>query len=51
MLLLAADSTVTQAAGASGDSNVSAFIAAFRDAFGLTPAAYRQQAGADSGRR
>jgi AraC-like DNA-binding protein len=43
MLLLAADSTVTEAATASGYSNVSAFIAAFRDAFGVTPAAYRQQ--------
>jgi AraC-like DNA-binding protein len=44
MLLLAAESTVTEAAIASGYSNVSAFIAAFRDAFGLTPATYRQQA-------
>jgi AraC-like DNA-binding protein len=43
MLLLAADSTVTGAATASGYSNVSAFIAAFRDAFGVTPAAYRHQ--------
>ena len=43
-LLLAAGSTVTGAATASGYSNVSAFIAAFRDAFGVTPAAYRQQA-------
>jgi AraC-like DNA-binding protein len=42
-LLLAAGSTVTSAATASGYSNVSAFIAAFRDAFGVTPAAYRQQ--------
>lgn len=43
MLLLAAGSTVTTAAAASGYSNTSAFIAAFRDAFGLTPAAYRHQ--------
>jgi AraC-like DNA-binding protein len=43
MLLLAAGSTVTSAATASGYGNVSAFIAAFRDAFGVTPAAYRQQ--------
>jgi len=42
-LLLAAGSTVTGAATASGYSNVSAFIAAFRDAFGVTPAAYRNQ--------
>jgi len=42
-LLLAAGSTVTGAASASGYSNTSAFIAAFRDAFGITPAAYRQQ--------
>jgi AraC-like DNA-binding protein len=42
MLLLAAGSTVTGAATASGYSNVSAFIAAFRDAFGVTPAVYRQ---------
>jgi AraC-like DNA-binding protein len=44
MLLLAAESTVTEAAVASGYTNVSAFIAAFRDAFGVTPAAYRHQA-------
>jgi AraC-like DNA-binding protein len=43
MLLLAAGSTVTGAATTSGYSNVSAFIAAFRDAFGITPAVYRQQ--------
>lgn len=43
-LLLAADSTVTGAATASGYSNVSAFIASFRDAFGVTPAVYRNQA-------
>jgi len=43
MLLLAADSNVTGAAAASGYNNVSAFIAAFRDAFGVTPATYRQQ--------
>jgi len=43
MLLLAADSTVTGTAIASGYSNVSAFIAAFRDAFGVTPTAYRHQ--------
>jgi AraC-like DNA-binding protein len=42
-LLLAAGSSVTAAASASGYSNTSAFIAAFRDAFGVTPAAYRQQ--------
>jgi AraC-like DNA-binding protein len=42
-LLLAAGSTVTRAATASGYSNVSAFIAAFKDAFGVTPAAYRHQ--------
>jgi AraC-like DNA-binding protein len=41
-LLLAEGSTVTSAAMASGYSNVSAFIAAFREAFGVTPAAYRQ---------
>jgi AraC-like DNA-binding protein len=44
ILLLAADSTVTGAAAASGYTNTSAFIAAFRDAFGVTPAAYRDQA-------
>jgi len=44
MLLLAAESTVTEAAIASGYGNVSAFIAAFKDAFGVTPAAYRHQA-------
>jgi AraC-like DNA-binding protein len=43
MLLLAGGGTVTGAATASGYSNVSAFIAAFRDAFGITPAAYRDQ--------
>ncbi len=43
MLLLAAGGTVTGAATASGYGNVSAFIAAFRDAFGVTPAAYRDQ--------
>jgi AraC-like DNA-binding protein len=43
MLLLAAGSTVTGASAASGYSNVSAFIAAFRDAFGVTPAAYRHE--------
>jgi AraC-like DNA-binding protein len=43
-LLLAEGSTVTRAAAASGYGNVSAFIAAFRDAFGVTPAAYRQTA-------
>lgn len=42
-LLLASGATVTAAATASGYGNTSAFIAAFRDAFGLTPAAYRQQ--------
>jgi AraC-like DNA-binding protein len=40
-LLLAAGSTVTRAATVSGYSNTSAFIAAFRDAFGVTLAAYR----------
>ncbi|HVT67927.1 MAG TPA: AraC family transcriptional regulator [Trebonia sp.] len=43
MLLLAAGSSVTAAAAASGYGNTSAFIAAFRDAFGVTPAAYRHQ--------
>jgi AraC-like DNA-binding protein len=43
MLLLAAGRTVTGAATASGYSNTSAFIAAFRDAFGITPAAYRHE--------
>ena len=43
-LLLAEGCTVTSAATASGYSNVSAFIAAFRDAFGVTPAVYRQTA-------
>jgi len=33
----------TGAAAASGYSNTSAFIAAFRDAFGVTPAAHRDQ--------
>jgi AraC-like DNA-binding protein len=45
MLLLAAGSTVTSAATASGYANTSAFIAAFRDAFGVTPAAYRHETG------
>ena len=40
-IVLAAGSTVTGAATASGYANTSAFIAAFRDAFGTTPAAYR----------
>lgn len=44
MLLLAAGATVTGAAADSGYGNVSAFIAAFRDAFGITPAAYRRLA-------
>jgi AraC-like DNA-binding protein len=43
VLLLAAGSTVTGAAAASGYTNTSAFIAAFHDAFGVTPAAYRDQ--------
>jgi AraC-like DNA-binding protein len=43
-LLLAEGSSVTSAATGSGYSNVSAFIAAFRDAFGVTPAVYRQTA-------
>jgi len=42
-LLLASGSSVTAAAIGSGYSNVSAFIAAFRDAFGVTPATYRDQ--------
>jgi AraC-like DNA-binding protein len=40
MILLAAGHSVTDAATASGYSNVSAYIAAFREAFGVTPAAY-----------
>lgn len=44
LLLLAADRTVTEAAAASGYGTISAFIAAFRDAFGVTPAAYRHEA-------
>ena len=43
ILLLAAGRTVTGAAAASGYTNTSAFIAAFRDAFGVTPAAYRDE--------
>jgi AraC-like DNA-binding protein len=43
MLLLAMGSTVTGAGTASGYTNASAFIAAFRDAFGVTPAAHRNQ--------
>ena len=43
MLLLTTGSTVTAAAAASGYTNTSAFIAAFRDAFGVTPAAYRHE--------
>ncbi len=43
LVLLAADSSVTGAATASGYWTTSAFIAAFRDAFGVTPAAYRHQ--------
>jgi AraC-like DNA-binding protein len=46
MVLLAASSTVIGAATASGYSHVSAFIAAFKDAFGVTPAAYCQQTAA-----
>jgi AraC-like DNA-binding protein len=42
-LLLAAGGTVTSAATASGYGNVSAFITAFHDAFGVTPGAYRHQ--------
>jgi AraC-like DNA-binding protein len=46
MLALAAGATVTEAAGVSGYGTVSAYIAAFRAAFGVTPAAYRlSQAG------
>jgi AraC-like DNA-binding protein len=40
MILLTAGHSVTAAAIASGYSNVSAYIAAFRDAFGVTPAGY-----------
>ena len=43
IILLAAGGTVTGAATASGYTNASAFIAAFRDAFGITPAAYRHK--------
>jgi AraC-like DNA-binding protein len=43
MLLLVTGSTVTGAATASGYTNTSAFIAAFQDAFGVTPAAYRRE--------
>jgi len=43
MLLLTAGSSVTGSATASGYTNTSAFIAAFRDAFGVTPAAYRHE--------
>ena len=43
IILLAAGGTVTGAATASGYTNASAFIAAFRDAFGITPAAYRHE--------
>ena len=43
MLLLATGTTVTGAGTASGYTNTSAFIAAFRDAFGITPAAYRHE--------
>ena len=42
-ILLAAGGTVTGAATASGYTNASAFIAAFRDAFGITPATYRHE--------
>lgn len=45
MLLLAAGSTVTGAGTAGGYTNTSAFIAAFRDAFSITPAAYRNSSG------
>lgn len=44
MLLLAAGSSVTEAAIDSGYGNISAFIAAFRGTFGITPAAYRAEA-------
>jgi AraC-like DNA-binding protein len=43
MLQLAAGSTVTAAASAAGYGSISAFIAAFRDAFGVTPAAWSRQ--------
>jgi AraC-like DNA-binding protein len=43
MLALAAGGTVTAASAASGYASTSAFIAAFRDAFGVTPAAYRHE--------
>ena len=42
-ILLAAGGTVTGAATASGYANAGAFIAAVRDAFGVTPAVYRHQ--------
>jgi AraC-like DNA-binding protein len=42
-LLLAAGGTVTGAATSSGYSTTSAFIAAFRDAFGETPGSYRHE--------
>lgn len=42
MLALAVGATVTEAADASGYGTISAYIAAFRDAFGVTPAAYRR---------
>jgi AraC-like DNA-binding protein len=40
MILLAAGHSVTATATASGYGNLSAYITAFRDAFGVTPAAY-----------
>lgn len=46
MILLAAGHSVTAAATASGYSNVSAYITAFRDAFGVTPAAYSRSTAA-----
>jgi len=44
MILLAAGHCVTATATASGYSNLSAYITAFRDAFGVAPAAYARSA-------
>lgn len=44
MILLAAGHSVTTTAAASGYCNLSAYISAFRDAFGVTPAAYARSA-------
>jgi AraC-like DNA-binding protein len=51
MILLAAGHSVTNAATASGYSNVSAYITAFREAFGVTPAAYCRLRGGRRRRR